>query len=344
MRVYLFLFILLGSFSLGAAEFVKNIEDIKREIDLSLLKYHLKDPTKNPLPGASFGSFLSYPAPSLMGEHCLEFDSQKTRIEVIMVLQNLFPTNPPLLAPEPKEEHNPNTETIIFLVENNQPIDYEKDSSPSYEVSFPSEFMEDKIKFAHKSLEFKYSTGYRLNQSSSPQGAGVNTSDLEWLRKGNLKIDVLPSLRIDSEVLISESLQSQEGPIRGNIISNLFSLEGIKFATNYVNVKVDASAQVSKKAKVNLSLNVDHQSGESSAALLSNIDFAIPNGARLMVFSNVKSPLNISGRVLESKTDAGIELKTSKGIRFSGEVNDLGSGVPQIRGTISLPADFSPRE
>jgi len=332
----MFLLFLFSTFELGATEFVTDIENIKRELDHSILRLHLRDPSKNPIPGASFGSFLSDNSQSSLVDHCLEFDSRKINVEVLMILRNFFPKTLPPLAPEAKKKEDLNEEMIIFLVENSQPIDHDETLPPAYEVALPSEFMEDKIKFAHKSLQFNYSTGYRMNQNSPSQGRELNPNDLEWIRRGDLKIDLLPSLKIASQVLVSESLQTQNGPIRGNVISSLFSLQGIKFETNYVSVKVDASAQVTQRAKVNLSFNVDHQGGESSAQLLSNVDFSIPNGSRLMVFSNVKSPLRIYGSVLDSSADAGIEFKTSKGLRLSGEVNQLGTGVPQVRGTILL--------
>jgi hypothetical protein len=358
------LIVFLISANVFGQDFLLDIKDIKRKIDISLLDAHLKEPEKIELNGAVFSSFMTPPYPSIYEEVCPELEGSKSPYEVLLILSQSGPSvypaldesslHPPGLL-NPKLQPPPEIPVQIIAVKHEDlPVFLVDDPNHfKYKMVLKSESMSDQIHFISPYLEFKYSTGFKTN-SPKPllDNGNIDPATLNWVKRANLLLNLAPNVEINSDVTILETLVPDAPYAPGKedqTPASLFDWTGLKFQRNSVNAKLGSTASLSHSIKLNVGLMMDSSPGKKTAGVMSSMDISIPNGSKILVFSSFKAPASLDFQKIPSNIiapyggGAGVEYETKHGIKIRGGVNGIGSKVPSIDAGIVIPADISPK-
>lgn len=354
-------FILFQSASAKEA-FLKDIDSIKKSLDIYLVDTHLKVPHEFQIPIESFAIFAPLNLESSFLDACEKEERKFFPYEVILVFEDkkydIYPTPKELreaASGGPKDQNY-----YLFLLK------YEKqllDSNPDIDdrfihVHFPNEVLTEQIKFQNSFAKFTYSTGFKRNFNLVPFiSPNQNSKDLYWIKEAEVILDVSPevlfkgNLKTEEEIHSSTENKSEELTLEN--LKSFFDLQGLKFETTSVNASLGTEASINSQIKISVSMLVDSgpETQKKRAGIVSSIDFIIPDGSKLIIFSSFKAPVSsvLSGKA-NFETDnsvggaAGIEYETSSGIKFRTGVQGIGSENPFVNTGIVIPSGKPPKK
>jgi hypothetical protein len=351
------LLIFSGTRTFGQDSFVQDFTKIKEKLDIYLIDTHLNGPEKFALPAAVFTSFMTPQLSSSFLDECEKHQFKLLPYQVLLILEDTrkYHKAPSELLNESSDALIP-TPYHLFLLQmksEEQEIDLEKKYA---EIRFLDEILTEQIKFRSSLLSLTYSTGFKKNPTLLPLPDDHQFSrDLDWIKQAEVMLNLGPEFIVKGNLVMSEEIPSsleEENKIKMDDIKSLFDLNGLRFETNSVNASLGTESAINESVKFNFSMLVDYQSGsEKTAGLVSSMDFSIPNGSRLLVYSSFKAPVSmiISKKSGNPETrnlggGAGIEFETSSGIKFRSGVDGLGTENPFINTGIIINSGKPPKK